>query len=179
MYKNPFTVTPLLMTSLSSQSLIPDLQIQRIQHLHASLHLFLYYCQLNAPHLTLPPPPRPLPPGPSRQIRKKFTSVWSSRVGAGSIAWLRPERLRTVALSENIQLFRERLSEKMCTRQYTVPDTVAVDGTYFFCFPNLALANSYFHGLSCHSFKFLWRTVSSKPHTVPIGMHFFRQPFSK
>ena len=35
--------------------------------------------------------------------------------------------------------------------QYTVPDTVAVDGTYFSCFPNLALANSYFHGLSCHS----------------------------
>ena len=28
MYKNPITVTPLLMTSLSSQSLIPSLQIQ-------------------------------------------------------------------------------------------------------------------------------------------------------
>ena len=121
LYENPITVTPLLMTSLSSQSLIPTLQIQRIQHLQASLHLFLYYCQLNAPYLTLPPspptPPQPLIPGPSRQIRKKCTSVWSSLVGAGSIAWLRPERLRTVALSENIQLFRERLSEKMCTRQ--------------------------------------------------------------
>ena len=45
------------MTSLSSQSLIPTLQIQRIQHLQASLHLFLYYCQLNAPHLTIPPTP--------------------------------------------------------------------------------------------------------------------------
>ena len=116
LYKNPITVTPLLMTSLSSRSLIPTLQIQRIQHLQASLHLFLYYCKLNAPHLTLPPPPQPLPSGPSRQIRKKCTSVWSSRLGAGSIAWLLPERLRTVAFSENIQLFRERLSEK------TAPD---------------------------------------------------------
>ena len=60
LYKNPITVTPLLMTSLSSQSLIPTLQIQRIQHLQASLHLFLYYCKLNAPHLTLPPPNRSL-----------------------------------------------------------------------------------------------------------------------
>ena len=51
-----------------------------------------------------------------------------------------------------IQLFRERLSEKMCTQQnpkgnmgydqlqYTVPDTVAVEPRYFCCFP-LALAN--------------------------------------
>ena len=65
LYKNPITVTPLLMTSLSSQSLIPTLQIQRIQHLQASLHLFLYYCQLNAPYLTLPPPP---PPHPNRSF---------------------------------------------------------------------------------------------------------------
>ena len=49
-----------------------------------------------------------------------------------------------------IQLFRERLSEKMCTRQsrkvmgydqYTVPDDCSCR-TYFCCFP-LALANTF------------------------------------
>ena len=76
------------------------------------------------------------------------------------------------------QLFRERLSEKMCTRQsrkviiiryeqYTVPDIVAVEST-FVAF--LYHSQTYVHGLSCHSFKFLWRTVNSKPPTIPFGI---------
>ena len=66
----------------------------------------------------------------------------------------------------------------MCTRQsrkviiiryeqYTVPDTVAVETT-FVAF--LYHSQIYVHGLSCHSFKFLWRTVNSKPPTIPFGI---------
>ena len=40
--------------------------------------------------------------------------------------------------------------------------------TYFCCFP-LAFAK-YVHGLPCHSFKFLWGTVNSKPPTIPFGI---------
>ena len=47
--------------------------------------------------------------------------------------------------------------------QYTVPDTVAVEST-FVAF--LYHSQTYAHGLSCHSFKFLWRTVNSKPPTI-------------
>ena len=74
-----------------------------------------------------------------------------------------------------IQLFRERLSEKnvhatipkgnMGLDQYTVPDTVAVEPTFVALLQN---SHTYFNGLSCHSFKFLWRTVNSKPPTIPF-----------
>ena len=157
------------MTSLSSQSLIPTLQIQRIQHLQASLHLFLYYCQLNAPHLTIPPPPpppppppRPLPPGPSRQIRK----FGLKQTRGGGEHCVTPARAAANCgfVAKYTAILRKVVGKNVYPTipkgnvgydQYTVPDTVAVDGTYFSCFPNLALANSYFHGLSCHSFKFL------------------------
>ena len=44
--------------------------------------------------------------------------------------------------------------------QYTVPDIVAF----------LYHLQTYVHGLLCHSFKFLWRTVNSKPPTIPFGI---------
>ena len=49
--------------------------------------------------------------------------------------------------------------------QYTVPDAVAVDPSAF-----LQHSQTYNHGLSCHSFKFLWKTVNSKPPTIPFGI---------
>ena len=68
---------------------------------------------------------------------------------------------------------------KMCTRQsrkviydvlnklfLTLGHTVAVE--FFCCFPQ-AFANIVY-GLSCHSFKFLWRTVNLKPPTIPLNM---------
>ena len=76
-----------------------------------------------------------------------------------------------------IQLFREKLSEKnvhatipngnMGYDQYTVPNDSC--RTYFCCFP-LAPANICPCRLSCYSFKFLWRTVKSKPPTITIGI---------
>ena len=30
--------------------------------------------------------------------------------------------------------------------------------------------HNYVHDLSCHSFKFLWKTVLSKPPTIPFGV---------
>ena len=45
--------------------------------------------------------------------------------------------------------------------------TVAVEPT-FVAF--LRHSQTYVHGLSCHYFKFLWRTVDSKPHTMPFGI---------
>ena len=50
--------------------------------------------------------------------------------------------------------------------KYTVPDT-ALEST-FVAF--LYHSQTYVHGLSCHSFKFLWRTVNSKPPTIPFGI---------
>ena len=50
--------------------------------------------------------------------------------------------------------------------QYTVPDDCSCR-TYFCCFP-LTLSNIR-PGLSCHSFKFLWRKVHSKPPTIRFG----------
>ena len=49
--------------------------------------------------------------------------------------------------------------------QYTVPDTVAVEYTFA---SFLYHSQTYDHGLSCHSFKFLCRTVNSKPPTIPF-----------
>ena len=51
--------------------------------------------------------------------------------------------------------------------QFTVPDTVAVERTFF---TFLTHSQIYAHSLSCHSLKFLWRTVKSKPHTIPFGI---------
>ena len=76
-----------------------------------------------------------------------------------------------------IQLFRERLSEKMCTWQSrrVIWDmintlfltTVAVE-TNFFTF--LWHSQTYVRGLPCNSFKFLWRTGHSKLPTIPFGV---------
>ena len=61
--------------------------------------------------------------------------------------------------------------------RYAVPDTVAVKPTFV---TFLQHSQTYIHGLSCYSFKFLGRTVNSKPPTIPYGIvHFFQQPFSK
>ena len=55
--------------------------------------------------------------------------------------------------------------------RYTVPDTVAVERTVS---AFLKHSQTYVHGLSCHSFNFLSRTVNSKPPTIPFGIvHFF------
>ena len=51
--------------------------------------------------------------------------------------------------------------------QYTVPDTVAVEPT-FVAF--LQHSQTYVHGLSCYSLKFLGRTVNSKPPIIPFGI---------
>ena len=41
-------------------------------------------------------------------------------------------------------------------------------------------SRTYVRGLSCHSFKFLWRTGKTKPPTFRhCRVHFLRQPFSK
>ena len=45
--------------------------------------------------------------------------------------------------------------------------SVAVDRTFVFFFWHL---QTFIHGLSCHSFKLLWRTVNSKPPTIPFGI---------
>ena len=55
----------------------------------------------------------------------------------------------------------------MGNNQYTVPDTVAVK-TSFVDFP--WHAQTYVHGLSYHSFKFLWRKANSKPPTILFGI---------
>ena len=78
-----------------------------------------------------------------------------------------------------IQLFRENLSEKMPKRQSrnVIWDMINQERmrlhcswhcscrTYFCRFP-LVLANMCPWPLFCHSFKFLWRRVNSKPHTI-------------
>ena len=76
-----------------------------------------------------------------------------------------------------MELFRERLSEKMCTRQpqKVLRDmintlfltTVAVEPTLVAFHLHL---RTYVRGLSCHSFKFLWRTGQTKPPTIPFGI---------
>ena len=75
-----------------------------------------------------------------------------------------------------IQLFRTGLSEK-CARdspkvsmgyvQYTFPVTVAVKPA-FVAF--LYHSQTYVHGFSCPSFKFLWKTVNSTPPTIPFAV---------
>ena len=51
--------------------------------------------------------------------------------------------------------------------QFTVPDTVAVEPTFV---TFLQPSQTYVHGLSCHSLKFLWRTVNSRSPTIPFGI---------
>ena len=34
----------------------------------------------------------------------------------------------------------------------------------------VALSGLLIHGFSCHSFKFLWKTVNTKPPTIPFGI---------
>ena len=75
------------------------------------------------------------------------------------------------------QLFRERLVEKMCTRQSRklvwdmintlFVTTVAVEPTFVVFQWHL---RTYVRGLSCHSFKFFWRTGRTKSPTIPFGI---------
>ena len=51
--------------------------------------------------------------------------------------------------------------------QYTVPDTVAVEPTFAKFIQHL---QTYFHDLSYHSFKFLWKTVNSRPPTIHFAV---------
>ena len=81
------------------------------------------------------------------------------------------------ALSGLRQLFWERLSEKMCTRQSgkVLWDMLKILFLTLYL-SNLLLSLSFsicrlnVYGLSCHSFKFLWKTVNSKPPTIPFGV---------
>ena len=76
-----------------------------------------------------------------------------------------------------LQVFRERLSEKISTWQsQKVIGIWSVHcswhcscRTYFCCFFS-ALANICPYGLWCHSFKLLWWTVNSKPPSIPFGI---------
>ena len=67
---------------------------------------------------------------------------------------------------------------QMCTRQgnlgydqHTVPGDCSCR-TYFCCsaFASRKHKQTYVHGVSGHSFKFLWWTVNSKPPTIPFGI---------
>ena len=51
--------------------------------------------------------------------------------------------------------------------QYTVPDTVAVEPTFV---KFIQHSQTYVHDLSCHSFKFLWKTVNSRPPTIHFAV---------
>ena len=51
--------------------------------------------------------------------------------------------------------------------QYAIPDNVAVKHR-FVAF--LWHSQTYVHGLSCHSFTFLWRTVNLEQPTMPFGL---------
>ena len=77
----------------------------------------------------------------------------------------------------DIQLFWERLLEKMCMwpSQKVIWDIINTP------FLTLQLSNlrlllsfsssqTYVHSLLYYSFKFLWRTVYSKPPTIPFGI---------
>ena len=77
----------------------------------------------------------------------------------------------------DIQLFRERLSEKMCMRQSQKVIWDIINTPFLTLqLSNLRLllsfnsSQTYVHGLSCHSFKLLWRIVYSKPPTIPFGI---------
>ena len=62
---------------------------------------------------------------------------------------------------------------------YTVPDTVAVEPTFF---PFLYHSQRYVYSLSCHSLNFLRRTVNSEPPTIHFGINactFSCKPFLK
>ena len=78
-------------------------------------------------------------------------------------------------------LFRERLSEKMCTRRSPRQSRKVIWDMFYTLFLTLYLSNLLLllsfsthrhtiHGLSCHSIKFLWKTVNSKPPTIPFGV---------
>ena len=56
---------------------------------------------------------------------------------------------------------------KMCMRQSQ--KVLGCCRTYFCCFA-LALADMSMTSPACHSFKFLWKTVNSKPPTIPFGV---------
>ena len=51
--------------------------------------------------------------------------------------------------------------------QFTIPGTVALETTFV---TFLWHSQTYIHGLSCHSLKFLWRTVNSNSPTIPYNI---------
>ena len=85
----------------------------------------------------------------------------------------------TSHITSCLLLFLERLSEIMCTQQsqkvnmgydqYTVADTDRSCLIYFRCFP-LALANIRPWSLVPFFQKSKWKTVNSKPPTIPFGI---------
>ena len=121
-----------------------------------------------------PPPPPPPPPQPVfRPHHFNFKVAHSEglhRVNGKPWNGLKFEPLAAkidMSQETHIQLFWERLLEKIGTQQSrkVIWDMI---NTLSLTFP-LALTNNV-HGLSCHSFKFLWRTVNSKPPTTPFGI---------
>ena len=74
-----------------------------------------------------------------------------------------------------IQLFRERLSEKIWTRQSRKVIWIRSTRCSWHCSCRIFFvaflqhSQTYVYGLSCLSLKFLWRTVNSKPPTIPFS----------
>ena len=81
---------------------------------------------------------------------------------AGLLAWYTAISRKVVGKNVHATIPKGNMGYE----KYTVPDT-ALEST-FVAF--LYHSQTYVHGLSCHSFKFLWRTVNSKPPTIPFGI---------
>ena len=110
------------------------------------------------PCIRLPSVPVPSSPvtGVSRSLLPcKKRSAW----GAGCSGWCITRALR------RLQLFRERLSEKMCMRQSRKVIWDMIDATLFL---SVSTRKHIFMAFRANSFKFLWRTVNSKPPTMPF-----------
>ena len=88
-------------------------------------------------------------------MQKTNPSAW----GAGCSGWCITRALR------RLQLFRERLSEKMCMRQSRKVIWDMIDATLFL---SVGTRKHIFMAFRANSFKFLWRTVNSKPPTMPF-----------
>ena len=72
-----------------------------------------------------------------------------------------------------IELFWERLSEKMCMRQSQKVIWVMINTWFLTLYlMNILLLISFTtcSHMSCHFLKFLWKTVNSKPPTKPFGL---------
>ena len=80
-------------------------------------------------------------------------------------------------MRSGLQLFQDRSSEKMCTRQcrkviWDIINSLFLN-TWLSDLLLLLLFSTCKHtvyGLSCAWFKFLWKTVNSNPPTKPFGI---------